>query len=376
MGEHVKKYPADAHPQVIFTNLGLEQNLEGIYYMDLSPFSPSLILISDPVLGLQIQTSPLYHRHPFAVAFLGGIVGSKSLFSTLGAEWSKQRSWFAPAFSLQHILTLVPGMVEEILVFRKHLERLAESGDIFSMNEYAMRLTIDVIGRSVGDIKLNSQSGQSVVMDAFSSAVGWTAGITDSFAKQILSPGMMWWYIRKLDKSLGGMIVDKFKEAKVGWGGKTILDLAWKGYYKETGIDGKVARAENDRNFMKITLDKCVSFPPTGSPKLMEDAVPRFSSQAAMTRPPLSSPTPSTISLSTLPSSPASEKNTIPFSDHLLNQPSPACILIPISSTNSLSPTPSTKKSYVSMLRVSQCAKQFRVRRPLTKGANTPWMAT
>lgn len=256
MGEEVKKYPADAHPQALFTNLGLKYDLEGIYYMDLAPFSPPLVLITDPALGLQIQTSNQFHRHPYAISFLGGMVGTKSLFSTQGAEWTKQRSWFAPAFSLQHILTLVPGMVEEALVFKKKLEGFAESGEVFSMNEATMKLTIDVIGRSVGDIKLRSQTRESEVLNAFTNATGWAAGITDSISKKVLSPGMMWWYNRIMDRALNGMIEEKFRESVAGGGSKTILDLAWKGYCKEIGLDAQEARPEKDKEFMKVALDK------------------------------------------------------------------------------------------------------------------------
>jgi hypothetical protein len=44
-----------------------------------------------------------------------GLVGTDSIFATHGKEWQQQRSWFAPALSLTHQLTLVPGMVEETL---------------------------------------------------------------------------------------------------------------------------------------------------------------------------------------------------------------------------------------------------------------------
>jgi cytochrome P450 len=147
MGEWIKKYPADLHPQSLFTDLANERNYRGIFYMDMYPFTDSLVFITDPALALQVQTSPDFHRHPFVEGFLGGLVGTKSIFATAGHEWQRQRSWFAAAFSMTHLLTLVPGMIEESIVFKEKLTKFAVSGEVFSMNDAAIRLTIDVIAR-------------------------------------------------------------------------------------------------------------------------------------------------------------------------------------------------------------------------------------
>ncbi|KAF8848019.1 cytochrome P450 [Acephala macrosclerotiorum] len=264
MGEAMKNYPADMHPQPLFTELANEYKFDGLYYMDLYPFSEPFIFILDPELALQVQSQPnLFPRHQFSVNFLGGIVGKKSIFSTMGKEWQQQRSWFAPAFAMSHLLTLVPGMIEEVLVFKEKLTKSAVKGETFSMNDEAMKLAIDLIGRNVGDIKLRSQIGYSPIQDSFSSAIEWTAGVTEPWWKKVLSPVMMRWYTGKLDRELRKVIEERYRErAGEDRVDKSILDLALRGYNKEKGKLGgeKMVRADLDGEFMQIALDNAKTF--------------------------------------------------------------------------------------------------------------------
>ena len=46
-------------------------------------------------------------------------------------------------------MTLVDGIVDDSLVFMDVLSKHADTGEIFSMEEAATRVTVDVIGRVV-----------------------------------------------------------------------------------------------------------------------------------------------------------------------------------------------------------------------------------
>lgn len=126
---------------------------------------------------------------------LGGLTGTESIFSLHGKEWQQQRAWFAPAFSLSHLLALVPGMVEEVLIFKESLTKFAVSNETFSMADELVKLTMDVIGRSVGDIRLNSQTGYSGIRAWFQKTTEWTKGYGEPFWVPILRPLMHPWYV-------------------------------------------------------------------------------------------------------------------------------------------------------------------------------------
>ena len=254
----MKNYPSDFHPQALFADMAKEYGFRGLFYLDLYPATESFIFILDPALAMQVQDSPQFKRHTYVEGYLRGIVGTKSLFSIHGAEWKRQRSWFAPAFSMAHLITLVPGIVEETMVFREKLTKHAISGKVLITNDATTRLTIDVIARSVGDIRLKSQTEHSDIFHHFTKAVNWTAGNTAPLWQKLMSPFMMDYYTRKLDKSLGDVIKEKFKNTAEDGVSKSILDLAMKGYSKDNGKigDGKATRADLDPEFMKVALDK------------------------------------------------------------------------------------------------------------------------
>lgn len=226
--------------------------------MDMYPFAESMVIITDPGVAMQVQNSPNFSRHPFSKKYLRGLVGTKSLFSTEGVEWQRQRSWFSPAFSMTHLLTLIPGMVKETLVFKENLVKFAVSGETFKMGDETSQLAIDIIGRTIGDIRLKSQSEYSPVRAAIASTLRWTAGHTDPTWKKIVSPYMMSWYTSKLDHLLGNLIKEKYKNRRENGLNKSILDLALRGYLKDNGKLGaeKMERADLDEDFMRIALDK------------------------------------------------------------------------------------------------------------------------
>ena len=258
MGEAMKKYPSDFHPQPLFADMAKKYGFRGLFYVDLYPATESFLFILDAALALQVQDSPHFKRHRFVEGYLRGIVGTKSLFAIHGAEWKRQRSWFSPAFSMAHLLTLIPGIVEDTLVFKEKLTKHAVSGEILNTNDAAMRLTIDVIARSVGDIRLKSQTEHSDVYYHFTKAVDWTAGHTAPLWHKLVSSTMMDFHTKKLDKILGDIIREKFQKATEDGVSKSILDLALKGYSKDNGKigDRKASKADLDPEFMKVALDK------------------------------------------------------------------------------------------------------------------------
>ena len=254
----MKRYPLDIHPQALFADLVKEYGFHGLFYVDLYPASESFLFILDPALAMQVQDSPQFKRHTYVEGYLRGIVGTKSLFSVHGAEWKRQRSWFSPAFSMAHLVTIVPGIVEETLVFREKLTKHAMSGEILVTNDATMRLTIDVIARSVGNIRLKSQTANSDIYHHFTKAVNWSAGNLAPLWHRLLSSTMMDFHTRKLDRLLGEMIKEKFRNTTEDGVSKSILDLALKGYSKDNGKvgDKKTTKGGLDPEFMKVALDK------------------------------------------------------------------------------------------------------------------------
>lgn len=63
------------------------------------------------------------------------------------SSWKMLRTLFNPGFSAQNLMTVVPQIVDDVIVCTDVLREKAASGKIFQLEEVATRLTIDIIGR-------------------------------------------------------------------------------------------------------------------------------------------------------------------------------------------------------------------------------------
>lgn len=56
------------------------------------------------------------------------------------------RKKFNPGFAPAHLMTLLPKIVQETVIFLGHLDKLAKSGEEFEFNDIVTKLTFDIIG--------------------------------------------------------------------------------------------------------------------------------------------------------------------------------------------------------------------------------------
>lgn len=63
-----------------------------------------------------------------------------------GEEWKALRKRFNPGFAPQHLLSLLPAIVDKVSTFVGRLDDLAKTGAEFSLQRMATDLTFDVIG--------------------------------------------------------------------------------------------------------------------------------------------------------------------------------------------------------------------------------------
>ena len=77
--------------------------------------------------------------------FMIHIAGPGDIVSTSGAHWKKWRSIMNPGFASGHLMTLVPGMVDDGVIFVNKLSEHAAKPEVFRLEEDATRLTIDIV---------------------------------------------------------------------------------------------------------------------------------------------------------------------------------------------------------------------------------------
>lgn len=161
--------------QTLFISIREKYDLPDVFYMDMWPISWSFIVVVNPkvvdqALGVKSHRGLLkpetikQFMQPIVSLLAPGLTftlynmqtnanvqGGRetNLVSADGAEWKKWRSVFNPGFSASHLMTLVPGIVEDVAVFKDLMLQKGKSREIFRLEKPCTRLTLDIIGKVV-----------------------------------------------------------------------------------------------------------------------------------------------------------------------------------------------------------------------------------
>ncbi|RQM08842.1 hypothetical protein DH86_00002970 [Scytalidium sp. 3C] len=232
MVELAKVTPSATHPHGLMTMLQRKYNLDNLFLLDNYPVSGERqLVIADP-----------------------------------GAEWKKTRALFNPGFSVAHLSTLIPSIVDDTAVFVNNLAKHADAGDIFPIEEEAAHLTIDIMGHVVLDHDLNSQTQKNELVEAFRKAISWTPPTTTVnpfIGLNPIRPIMYKYYGAKLDGYIGRVLDARFesnlgREVKAGKR-KPAIDLALDEYVAQQKENGVQVRGL-DATFKSTAIDQMKTF--------------------------------------------------------------------------------------------------------------------
>ena len=146
----MSKIPRDAHNQYLPSLLRRAYpELGPNFYMDTWPFGSPVLFICEPVALHQITQERSLPKHPDLWEFLRPLAGGLDTVTMEGQQWKTWRNIFNPGFSLAHLMTLTPLIINETDIFCDILKERAEQAKIFAMKSLTDRWTMDIIGNVV-----------------------------------------------------------------------------------------------------------------------------------------------------------------------------------------------------------------------------------
>ncbi|KAL6357151.1 hypothetical protein LRP88_10770 [Fusarium phalaenopsidis] len=236
MGEMSALVPPNCHPQLYFTEMARRYNLDGIFYVDLWPVGPGSCLVTDPDLLDQITVRKILPHHPMAEDFLSAMIGRGSIGGANGL------------------------FVDECVQFRKNLDKLAATGEVFSMEHLSARLIFDVIARIVFNFPLHAQTTGSQDLEDLRELILLVEGQSDiTIAYNPVEQIKRWWRRRqvlgRLHPSILGKIHERFEmlvNEKIVPSRKdpnSILDLMLREHVDQEGMtkeNAKLSKADVD----------------------------------------------------------------------------------------------------------------------------------
>lgn len=146
----MSKLPSDARGNYVPRSVTASMSSLGpIFYLDLWPFGPQMLVVASPDGLHQITQEHSLPKFHAMRKFLRPITGEFDLVSMEGDMWRTWRNIFNPAFSPGHLMKCIPAIIEETTTFCKILQEHVEKRDIVPLKMLTDNLTMDVIGRVV-----------------------------------------------------------------------------------------------------------------------------------------------------------------------------------------------------------------------------------
>lgn len=138
--------------------------------LDLRPVNYMMMVVTSHEVAEQIsRTTKLFPtgvtKSPTVQGSYRRLIGKKSMLSEEGQPWKALRKRFNLGFAPQHLLTLLPQIIQKTETFMGKLDAMAESGEEFDMDPLCTDLTFDIIGQIVTNLDFKAQDDISGGID-------------------------------------------------------------------------------------------------------------------------------------------------------------------------------------------------------------------
>src|SRR5262245_37442703 len=111
--------------------------------MDLWPFGPEQLIITDPELAAQYITPRKLPKHHLQAKYLDPILGEGNIITSNGVRWKRVHDILAPAFSTSRVFGMATLVAENIRVFHNILCEKADDVKEFRLEDTISTLTFD-----------------------------------------------------------------------------------------------------------------------------------------------------------------------------------------------------------------------------------------
>ncbi|KAI1775371.1 cytochrome P450 [Hypoxylon cercidicola] len=273
-GEVAQLYPKGIHAHVWPDYMRTKYNMPDIFYVDWRPFGSLFLLIADPAVASQyVTTGQSLPKSPLVRGYLEKFLGKNNMVSLEGARWKSIRSMFNPGFSPTNIMNLASVIVDASLTYCEVIQTKAETGELFELEDYLTKLTIDIIGRVVLDTDMSALKRPHPISRLFRERARLMPPSDALFpwqAVDLLRPLKLFLNGRKLDreisKELDLKIYRRAKEiAEEEQKGanvakkRSVVDLALNAYEKEAsaakgGSKVRIATAQDLPNALRADI--------------------------------------------------------------------------------------------------------------------------
>lgn len=201
-------------------------------FMDFRPVQKPILLVTSHDLAEQFTRITKSHpysagKSPTLQIEFGALIGKNSILSREGESWKALRKQFNAGFAPQHLLTMLPVIVDKTNIFIEKLDAVAKSGAVTELDRFCVNLTFDIIGQVVTNIDGHAQDEELSKQNDFLRnfrLLSKTYTSMNGFDFDHINPylqGKRWYYRRGMDEALFKIINEKFSDVQQSRGTDT-----------------------------------------------------------------------------------------------------------------------------------------------------------
>ncbi|KUI67583.1 hypothetical protein VM1G_02817 [Cytospora mali] len=159
---YIRSGKPNGHPDLAFAAMSEALGRPPLMFLDLRPFGPPMVIVRSHEIAEQIvKPSKAFPyslpKMPSVYGHMVHVTGPTSILPAHGEEWKVLRKRFNAGFAPQHLMTMLPVILEKSFAFLEHLDRFASSGQTFSLVKLTGNLTFDIISSVAMDCDFGAQ---------------------------------------------------------------------------------------------------------------------------------------------------------------------------------------------------------------------------
>ncbi|KAF9692338.1 hypothetical protein EKO04_009590 [Ascochyta lentis] len=222
-----------AHPDYVLEELWNDNGRPEFMFLDFRPVQYPILLLTTHDLAEQVVRATKSHpysvtKSPTIQGEFGALVGKRSMLTQHdGERWKALRKQFNPGFAPQHLVTLLPVIVNKTSIFMEKLDAAARSGAVTEMEGLCVNCTFDIIGEVITNIDSHAQEekladGNDFLRNFRLLSETYVSGSGLGLAAiNPLTQTKRYFYSRRMDAALHKIIQDKFNNIQQSKGSDT-----------------------------------------------------------------------------------------------------------------------------------------------------------
>lgn len=133
IGEYMDKLPHASYIHNVVTQMKMDYDLPDIFYIDLWPAGPSLIVCASPDACAISTTTNAFQMPSIVSDYFKGTIGTSFIEATNGSLWKNLHHMMAPGLTPNSVKSYSASMIEQAVALHNRLRDMSQSAQVVDM---------------------------------------------------------------------------------------------------------------------------------------------------------------------------------------------------------------------------------------------------